>query len=216
MTKPRLPCWLVAVTAGLLLLMADVFAQDFHGCPPEGSGGEPALNRLKNRVEAPGQFEPMRFHDLRDLDVPQGVSKKHRDMWPPAARRAAEVQEQRAVQVVGYLLKVKLEGQESPNCYSDDPQLRDFHIWLANSADGDPADAVVVEVTPRIRARHPGWSLTNLRRFVAQQSRVRISGWLMLDPEHPDQVGRTRATPWEVHPVLKIEVWSGGQWRELP
>jgi len=38
----------------------------------------------------------------------------------------------------------------------------------------------------------------------------------MLDPEHPDQVGRTRAILWEIHPILKIEVWSGNRWQELP
>ncbi len=31
-----------------------------------------------------------------------------------------------------------------------------------------------------------------------------------------DQVGKTRATLWEIHPILKIEVWSGNRWRELP
>jgi len=73
-----------------------------------------------------------------------------------------------------------------------------------------------LEVTPRVRARHKSWRLTNLRRFVTQQSRVRISGWLLLDQEHPEQLGKTRVTLWEIHPVLKIEVWSGGKWRELP
>ncbi len=204
------------ILALTLILPSALYAQDFHGCPPEGSGGDPALNRLKNRVEVPAEFEPMRFHELRDLDVPEGVSKKHREAWPRAAREVVEAQEQRAVQVVGYFLKVKLEGQESPNCYSNDTRLRDFHIWLANSPDDERADAVVVEVTPRVRAEHASWSLTNLRRLVNQQSRVRISGWLMLDPEHPDQVGRTRATLWEIHPILKIEVWSANRWRELP
>jgi hypothetical protein len=44
---------------------------------------------------------------------------------------------------------------------------------------------------------------------------VRISGWILLDPEHPDQVGKTRATIWEIHPVMKIEVSTGGMWREF-
>jgi len=35
---------------------------------------------------------------------------------------------------------------------------------------------------------------------------VRISGWLMLDPEHPDQLGKTRGTIWEIHPVMKLKV----------
>src|SRR2546428_526467 len=121
-----------------------------------------------------------------------------------------------AVQVVGYLLGVKLEGREATNCGSDAPEERDFHVWLANSPDDDRLDAVVVEVTPRVRARHPSWSLTNLRRFVRQRSRVRISGWLMLDEGHPEQVGKTRVTLWEIHPILRIEVWSAGRWRELP
>lgn len=199
-----------------LLLSAGVLAQDFHGCPVEGKGGDPELNRLKNRTGEPASFEAIPFDELAGLDVPAGVSKKHRVEWPQPTREAAEAQEKRAVQVVGYLLRVKLEGRESPNCYSDEEAERDFHIWLANSPDDDRSEAVVVEVTPRIRALHSSWSRKNLNRFVTQRSRVRISGWLMLDPEHPDQVGKTRATVWEIHPILKIEVWSGGRWRELP
>jgi hypothetical protein len=34
----------------------------------------------------------------------------------------------------------------------------------------------------------------------------------MLDPEHPDQVGKTRGTIWEIHPVMKIEVEQDGKW----
>ena len=117
--------------------------------------------------------------------------------------------------MVGYLLAVKLEGRESPNCHSDEQAERDFHIWLANSPDDDRADAVVVEVTPRICAPHPSWKTVNLRHFVTQRARVRISGWLMLDPEHPDQVGRTRVTLWDIHPITKIEVWSAGKWVAL-
>jgi len=37
----------------------------------------------------------------------------------------------------------------------------------------------------------------------------------MFDPEHPDQIKKTRATLWEVHPVLKIEVFQNGQWTEF-
>ncbi len=75
---------------------------------------------------------------------------------------------------------------------------------------------MVVEITPRLRAQHPSWSRKNLNRLVQQQTRARVSGWLLLDQEHPDQVGKTRATLWEIHPVLRIEVWTGGTWRELP
>ena len=212
----RIQLWVAAVLSIVLTVAPAPSAQDFHGCPPQGQGGDPALNRLKNRTEEPAQLEPMHFQDVVNLDVPEGVSKKHRDKWTQATRDAVSVHERRAVVVVGYLLKVKLEGPESPNCHSDEEPERDFHLWLANSDDDDDkADAVVVEVTPRIRARHPAWSRKNLGKFVKQKSKVRISGWLMLDPEHPDQVGKTRATVWEIHPIMKIEVWSGKKWREL-
>src|SRR5712692_2514012 len=209
----------LVVTAVVIAFVAvglPALAQDFHSCPVEGKGGDPALNRLKNRTEVPASFEPIDFEALADLEVPKGVSKAPRAHWDRATLTALGPQEKRAVQVVGYLLKVKLEGQEATNCRSDAQQDRDFHVWLANSPDDDRSDAVVVEVTPRVRAQHKSWSLTNLNRLVNQRSRVRISGWLMLDQEHPEQVDKTRTTLWEIHPILKIEVWTGGQWRELP
>jgi hypothetical protein len=213
--KQRFPLLIGAVSA-LLFLGTSTLAQDFHGCPVEGKGGDQALNRLKNRTEVPASFELIGFEDLADLDVPANVGKKPRAHWSATTLASVAPQEKRAVQVVGYLLKVKLEGREATNCGSDNPDERDFHVWLANSPDDDRSNAVVVEVSPRVRALHKSWSLTNLNRLVRQRSRVRMSGWLMLDQEHPEQIGKTRATLWEIHPILRIEVWSGGQWRELP
>jgi len=207
---------LLVVVSWFLLLGTTALAQDFHGCPVEGKGGDPVLNRLKNRTEIPASFESIDFEELVNLEMPAGVSKKPRAHWSGATLAILEVQEKRAVQVVGYILGVKLEGREATNCGSDAREERDFHVWLANSPDDDRLDAVVVEVTPRVRAQHPSWSLTNLRRFVRQRSRVRISGWLMLDEGHPEQVGKTRVILWEIHPILRIEVWSAGRWRELP
>ena len=215
MLKQRL-CFPLVVFFGCLLLGTTAPAQEFHGCPVEGKGGDPALNRLKNRTEIPAAFESIDFEEFVKLEVPAGVSKKPRAQWSRATLATLEGQEKRAVQVVGYLLGVKLEGREATNCGSDSPEERDFHVWLANSPDDDRLDAVVVEVTPRVRAQHPSWSLTNLRRFVRQQSRVRISGWLMLDEGHLEQVGKTRVTLWEIHPILRIDVWSAGRGRELP
>ena len=54
-----------------------------------------------------------------------------------------------------------------------------------------------------------------LGQIVKKDQRVRISGWLMLDPEHPDQVGKTRGTIWEIHPIMQIEVNQNGQWTPL-
>ena len=46
-------------------------------------------------------------------------------------------------------------------------------------------------------------------------TQVRISGWLMLDQEHPEQIGKTRGTLWEIHPITRIEVKDANGWREL-
>lgn len=74
----------------------------------------------------------------------------------------------------------------------------------------------MVEVTPRVRARHPGWTLQAFQSLARQKSRVRIGGWTMLDPEHPDQVGKTRGTIWEIHPVMRVDVMQGGAgWKGL-
>ena len=52
-------------------------------------------------------------------------------------------------------------------------------------------------------------------QIVKKKQRVRISGWMMLDPEHPDQVGKTRGSIWEIHPIMKIEVNQNGSWVDL-
>jgi len=42
---------------------------------------------------------------------------------------------------------------------------------------------------------------------IREQQHVRVSGWLMLDPEHPDQVSKTRGTIWEIHRLCGSK-WS--------
>jgi hypothetical protein len=74
---------------------------------------------------------------------------------------------------------------------------------------------VVVEITPRWLAANDGWRLQTFKRLAEQRAKVRITGWLMFDPQHPDQIGKTRGGLWEVHPITKIEVFSDGRWIEL-
>jgi hypothetical protein len=193
----------------------------FHGCPIEGDAkpttrSDPDLNVLKNRTTLPTDgFIATHFDDLSLLEVPEGVSKKHRTKWSEETLSAVKSEEMKAVQVSGFLVSMKLEGPESPNCHSTNQGDRDFHIWLANSSDDEKADAIVVEITPRVRAEHPSWTSTNLRKLITNKTNVRISGWILLDPEHLDDVGKSRATIWEIHPILKIEVLRAGTWQEL-
>ena len=75
--------------------------------------------------------------------------------------------------------------------------------------------AVIVETTPRVRLSHK-WTLDLIRMVVMNDHLpVRISGWLFFDPEHPDDVGQTRATIWEIHPVMQIEVFQNNRWIPL-
>jgi hypothetical protein len=188
-------------------------------CPAEGAASDrtradPDLNRLKNREDVPAKFEPVTFEEILQLPAPPRRSQKeHRRRWPRETLQEIQKSEQRAVSLEGFLRDARVEGKESTNCYEETD--RDFHLWLAPKADDRKASAIVVEVTPRVRAKHAAWSIKNLKRFVKDHAKVRVSGMAMLDPEHPEQLGRTRATLWELHPVLQIDVWSNGTWRTL-
>lgn len=186
----------------------------FHDCPPEGSGGDPDLNLLKNRVDE-GNYLPVDFDVLETLPWPPGIEREKRANWSSSDAHEVARYEGTPLVAEGYLLNAKEEGPESPNCHSDEHEFRDYHIWLGKSPDDDRGRSVVVEVTPRIRERHPGWDMRALRWVIHNRAPVRISGWLMLDPEHPDQVGKTRGTIWEIHPIMKIEVKQPYTWTLL-
>jgi hypothetical protein len=117
--------------------------------------------------------------------------------------------------VEAYLIRVAKEGPESPNCHATADSDVDYHQWIVANPTDDRPKAVVVEVTPRLRAKHPGWTLANFQKLAQSKARVRVTGWVMLDPEHPDQVGKTRGTIWEIHPVTRVEAFQNGQWVDL-
>ena len=213
-TAPKPPA--SGTTAGVLEKAAkpQPVNAPFKGCPPEGDGGDPVLNRLKNRIDD-GDYIPVSFDTLVQLQWPQTIERKNRKNWP--ASEATEVARFEGAPVVfeGFLASSRMEGPESPNCHGADAEFRDFHIWVTKSAGEDRSGSIVVEVTPPLRARHPNWRTDLLGQIARKDQRVRISGWLLLDPEHPDQVGKTRGTIWEVHPVTKIEVSDGSRWMNI-
>jgi hypothetical protein len=188
---------------------------DWEGCPPEGDGGDPALNRLKNRDVPPPSYDPMTVEAILDNHpaAAEAIGRKDRDRWTAAALSQVKEWEQQGVAVEGYLLKIKQEGPESCNCHVQ--EHRDYHVWLSASPDDDRSRSMVVEVSPRVQQSHENWRLRILSRLAKDRARVRISGWLMWDQEHPEQIGQTRGTLWEIHPIHMIEVYSGGRWREL-
>jgi hypothetical protein len=53
------------------------------------------------------------------------------------------------------------------------------------------------------------------RSIINTKAKVRITGWLMWDYEHKEQLGNTRRTLWEVHPIHSIQVLHGNRWVAL-
>jgi len=200
-------------------------------CPPEGSGahGDPELNRRKNRIDDSAAYNPVDFAEIKTLSFPASVGGKDRSAWTASERAAIEQSEGIPIAVEGFLALVnnahqgqppkiqgaRPEGGESCNCGQTASNRIDFHVWLLNAAGDNRKDAIVVEMTPRVRAHHPKGTLANLTNIANHHFRVRISGWLMMDGQHPEQLGATRATLWEIHPIMKLEYKQGNTWRTL-
>lgn len=187
-------------------------ARVFEGCPPEGDGGDSVLNRLKNRIDV-APWRRASVAAVLALTWPQSIEGRRRGSWSAVDRTTIARYEGLPLQIEGYLAGAKKQGPESCNCHSED--YVDYHLWLVDSPNKLRDQSIVIEVTPRVLAQHPGWTITRLRALMNGGTRVRISGWLMLDPEHPDQLGKTRGSIWELHPIMEIEVAQFGGWQPL-
>ncbi len=195
---------LLSIALTLVLFCTNVYA-DISSCPLEGNATQTqkkALNRLKNRDSMPSKVKELTVNEFIKLSDAQRL--KNED----------------GIALVGYVLGAKQSGAESPNCGSETD--RDWHVWIGNDKPeigANPktlrSNSVVVEPTPRTIRANRTWNLKTLLKLSKQGAKVRITGWVMYDPEHPSEIGKTRGTIWEVHPVTKIEVWNGGVWRTL-
>jgi hypothetical protein len=185
----------------------------FQGCPPQGDGGDARLNLLKNRIDE-GNYVPVTFDAILHLTWPKTTERRSMDTW--SAEDAAAIAQYEGIPVVaeGYLFGAKQSGAESTNCHATAADMTDWHVWLTKTAGEDRTHSIVIETTPRIRAMHK-WTLAMMEQIAKSQTPVRISGWLFFDPEHPDQILKTRGTIWEIHPIMQIEVQQNGQWVPL-
>jgi Bacterial SH3 domain len=205
----------------------DAQGSTFHSqegdCGPSGKGGDSLTNPRKNRIDIPTSYHPVTWDAINNLTFPQGAPRSL-DNWTDAQRAEIAPFEGVAVTVEGFLVKVKVEtssvnakhGGESTNCHFHLAPDVDWHMPLTAHANEGEAVAIIVETTPRIRAEHPKWTVQNLSPWIGTGQEVRVSGWLLLDPEHQDMIDSgLRSTLWEVHPVTKIEVLKAGQWVDL-
>ena len=198
-------------------------------CPITGNGkpgADPDLDRQKNRYTAPSATDVNPSittpADMIKLSQPNELTPKElRKNWPNdlAVRQLTDL-EGHAVTVVGYLVGAKEEntdGGESCNC-NDPSVLFDYHLYLADQPGVYINKAVVVEMTPRWRAVNPTWGTADnnyagfktIKGLVNQE--VRVTGWLLFDEEHLDEVGQYRATVWEIHPITTFEYQKNGGW----
>ena len=202
-------------------------------CGETGDGGDADTNRRKNRIDVPDAYHPVAWDAINALAYPHGAPRRRMD-WTPAQLGQIQPFEGAALSVEGYLYKVKVEssspnaatGGESTNCHARLAKDVDWHMPLTAHAGEGQDVAVIVETTPRVRQGHPNWTTVRLKSWTAHvgsqpnpnynQQKIRISGWLMLDPEHQDMInGGLRSTLWEIHPITKIEVWDNGHWLDL-
>lgn len=198
----------------------------FHGVPVAGDGGDTELNALKNRDRPPSTYTAMTVDQVLRLPAyfVHEAGKKPRRDWRDEDRRYIQRFESLGVEVDGHLVDAKREKPEACNGHS--PTDRDLHLWLAKKPDqgrrSDNGAAIVAEISPRLLPAHASWQIGAFRALVRQKVLVRLSGWLLWDQEHPEQLpslsGRrvpARGTLWEIHPVHRVEWLAGGVWRYL-
>lgn len=192
-------------SSGVLQPHSGPVEETYRGCPPRGWGGDPDLNLHKNRIDVPTHMRPMTMSQFLQLTWPRRLVDRHIaiDRWPAHVRRHILALENTGVSLTGYIVLLAPGLPEATNCYG----LAGFdqHVFIARSPNLTVRDAVITETTPRMRALLGGFDGA-IDRAYRQNLPVRISGWLMLDTDHPEAVGVLRATLWEIHPITQIEV----------
>jgi SH3 domain-containing protein len=185
-------------------------------CGATGDGGDEETNLRKNRTDLPSSYHDVTFKAIADQPYP--VGPKHRHDWPAESLAKIQKFEGAALRVQGYLVALKPQtggSGESTNCHFTHANEVDWHLALVGDVGQGEDSSVVIETTPRIRHKHSHWTVANLKPWVDADAPVRISGWLMFDPEHRNHLGKYRRTLWEIHPITRIEVWQDGTWKDL-
>lgn len=189
---------------------------------PNSNAAKQASNRLKNRFKIPSLAQSISLTEIKRMPFEE-------DGELPSTESQSELD---PVSVIGYVVAVSLGGRsESCNCKASENWQRDAHIDLVlypneEMADTLRRDFVVVEVTERSRRLAKGGFLTSnigtdwtteILKAKLKGRWVRFTGYLFYDDDHhleswnvdrDNNTGRDnwRATSWEVHPVMGIEV----------
>ena len=199
------------------------FNGDEGPCGFAGDGGDPVQYTLKNRADAP---KPNQIHDvtwdaISGLDYPGKnggtFAKPHRKDWKASDLAAITPVEGVALRVVGFLAAIKPQtgNEEGTNCGQSEAGDVDFHLALVKNSGDEEKTSIVIEFTPRFLKDHPNWTKAKMTPWLNSNDPIRVTGWLMYDPNHKAHLGKYRSTLWEIHPITKFEVFQNGQFVDL-
>jgi hypothetical protein len=184
-------------------------------CPWNGNDNDPDTFIRKNRTDIPSDYHDVQWAAIHDLPFPK--DKPLRKNWSPENLNAIQQFEGVPVRTIGYIVALKPQSgnEEGTNCKFSKVSETDIHIaFVGQQGDGE-RDSVVVETTPRFLKSHLRWTKAVLTPYLNQDIPVRISGWLMLDPDHRAHLNKYRHTLWEIHPITAIEVLDGTHWKPV-
>ncbi|MGH7460993.1 MAG: hypothetical protein ACREMA_08185 [Longimicrobiales bacterium] len=194
-------------------------------CPAERDRNS-VLNRLMSRTDPIPNYGWVwvTVDAIKNLEWPRAAGRVERFLWgailTPAQRDSIRAFEGTPVAVDGYLLVdydlrrpgVATEAMEkaSRGCNLTGDQVN-YHFWLTPHRDQSRADAIPITVTPQMRQQ--GWDLAKLDDIARHGRMVRVWGWLLFDQARPDSYAarsrqsNTVTTPWQVYPIVEIEVF---------
>jgi len=185
-------------------------------CPWKGDDSDPGTFLFKNRADTPESYHDVTWEAIATLSYP--VDKPLRKNWTAEHVAMLKPYEGIPVRTVGYLVAYKPQAHgsgEGTNCHMNKPSETDTHLALVKEAGDAEKTSIVIEFTPRFLKAHPNWNRKALSDWINSDDPVRISGWLMLDPDHRNHLKRFRSTLWEIHPITRIEVWKDNRWVDV-
>ena len=188
-------------------------AKTFQNCPPQGQGGDPALNTLLNRTDdsPPNGYRQTDISTVLTIPTTPQAENKPRSAWSKDEASRIGLYEGAAVRTTGWVVATRNLGPDAANCGSE--VNRDWALWISTGAGDAVNTALVVLVTPPVKASRLGWTDFTMRRIVGQI--VRVSGYMVYYQEPSPLVGANRATTWAIAPVMHLETYYQGKWINL-
>lgn len=188
-------------------------ATTFQNCPPQGQGGDPALNTLLNRTDdsPPNGYRQTDIATVMTIPTTPQVENKSRSAWTKDESSRIALYEGTAVRTTGWVVAARRLGPDPAHCNS--ATNRDWALWIGTGAGDAINTTFVVLITPQMIASRPGWTDFTMRRIVGQV--VRVSGYMVYYQEPSPVVGNNSATPWVFGPVTHMETYYQGKWINL-